>query len=172
MEAFWRCGGAKSTHSPQPALHVHFTRTWSAVAVAISSITKALADKLSAPSPWALSRVQRVASPLLILYQRHTEVLQDCRQKLRQFLTTGSLLFSNLSPHKMPICPLHLPATLPICLLHLPAAADILSYMFTEWFIFGTFYFILVFSAATVESIKQTLTDAAQERQSVQSHQA
>lgn len=58
-------------------------------------------------------------------YQRHTEVLQDCRQKLRQFLTTGSLLFSNLSPHKMPICPLHLPATLPICLLHMPAAADI-----------------------------------------------
>lgn len=60
VEVFWRCGGATL---PQPALHVSFTHTGSAVAVALRSIIEALADKWSAPSPWALSRVQRAASP-------------------------------------------------------------------------------------------------------------
>lgn len=63
----------------------------------------------------------------------------------------------------MPISSVHLIANLPNCLLHTPAAFCLtsLSYMFTPYFIFVTFYLILVFSAATVESIKKNLTAAA-----------
>lgn len=121
-------------------------------------MTKVLADKASPLSPWALSRVRRAASRLLILYPGHTEVLRDCGQKLRLFLRVRSLVFSHLSQEKMPISSVHLIANLPLCLLHALAAfcLTFLSYIFTQCFIFVTFYFILAFSAATVKSIKKS----------------
>lgn len=124
----------------------------------MSRVTKVLAAKASPLSPWALSRVQRASSHLLILHPGHTEVLRDCGKNLRLFLTVRSLVFSNLSQDKMPISSLHPVANLPICLWRAPAALCLtfLSYVFTQCSIFVTFYFILVFSAATVKSIKKS----------------
>lgn len=118
----------------------------------MSRVTKVLADKASPLSPWALSRVQRASSHLLILHSGHTEVLRDCGKNLRLFLTVRSLVFSNLSQDKMPISSLHPIANLPICLRRAPAALCLtfLSYVFTQCSIFVTFYFILVFSAAEI----------------------
>lgn len=62
----------------------------------------------------------------------------------------------------MPISSVRLIANLPICLLHAPAALRFafLCYVFTQCFMFVTFYFILLFSAATVKSIGN-LSEAA-----------